>query len=189
LRFSIVFKVEAAADQKHLLLPFQRKVFGQFCFFFGKPFDCTILYSKIVVNMEQSKLSPFTSQFMLINAPQFTVTLLRGYVVYLVRLVLAHRLAKLKPSAILFVFLSGSMSAATSRTIVLQFDGILSLTEGNTYLLSSENVPVKVLTEYLSSLVINFVLRIDHYAIFDSTLVKYFTDQLRMARVNEDQTR
>lgn len=123
---------------------------------------------------------------MLINASQLTVALLGGDMIDFMSLVLAHRLAKLQPTAIFFMFFPSSVPAAASRAVVFQLNCIFSLTEGNANFFPSENVPIEVFTEYLGSLVIYFVLRINHYAIFYSAFVKYFANQLGMARVNKD---
>lgn len=50
------------------------------------------------------------------------------------------------------------MPAAASETIVFHTDRILSLFEGKSHLLASEDVPIEVLTEDLSSFIVYLVL-------------------------------
>lgn len=68
---------------------------------------------------------------------------------------------------------------------MLDFDIVLGFLEGEADFLASEDVPIEIFTEYLGSLVINFILRVNHDAILGTCLEKYSTNNLRMARVYE----
>ena len=109
--------------------------------------------------------------------------------VYSMGLLFTHCLAEILPSAGGFMGLPTCMSAATTRTVMLYFDVILGLLESQTYFLPSEHISVEILAENLCSLIIDFVLGIDHDAILSPCFVEYFPDNLRVARVDEDQLR
>ena len=79
------------------------------------------------------------------------------------------------------------MSAAATRTVVLYFDVVLGLLEGQTHFLPSEHISVEILAENLRSFIIDLILRIDHDAILSPRFVEYFPDNLRVAGVDEDQ--
>jgi hypothetical protein len=81
------------------------------------------------------------------------------------------------------------MSAAATRAIMLYFYIILSLFKCHTNFLTSEDVSVKILTENLSSLIINFVLGVNHNTIFSSSFEEHFANYLRVARVYKYQLR
>lgn len=127
--------------------------------------------------MEQRELSPLTCEIVLINASQLAITLRRRNMIYLMCLILSHVLADFDPPAVLFMFLACRVSTATTGTVMLYFYCILGLAEGCANLLSSENVSIKVLAKYLGSFIINFVLRVNHYAIFSTCLVKYISNK------------
>lgn len=86
--------------------------------------------------------------------------------------VLAHLTTNLEPSTIRLMFFASSMSTTTAKAVMFDLDVILSFFEGDSDSLSPEDVAVKVLAKDLSCFVVNFVLRIDHDAIFSTCLVE-----------------
>lgn len=124
---------------------------------------------------------------MLIQISQLTSTFLRRNMVHFVSLHFSHTLTKLKPAAVRLVFLSSCMSAATPETVMLDFYIILSLLKGKSYFFSSKDIPIKVLTENLSSLVSYLILWIDHDTILSSCFKENSTNDLRIATIDEYQ--
>ena len=109
--------------------------------------------------------------------------------VYSMGLLFTHGLTEVLPSTGGFMGLPTCMSAAATRTVVLYFDVVLGLLEGQTYFFPSEHISVEILAENLSSFIIDFILGIYHDAILSPRLVEYFPDNLRVARVDENQLR
>lgn len=70
---------------------------------------------------------------------------------------------------------------------MLDFNVVLSLFKSYPDPLSSENIPVEILTKYLSGLIIDFILRVNHDAVFGPRFIEYFADDFRVAGVDEDQ--
>jgi len=62
--------------------------------------------------------------------------------------------------------LTGCVPTTTAWTVVFYFDCIFGLSESCAYFFSSEDISIKILTKYLGSLVIYFILRVYHYAVF-----------------------
>ena len=106
--------------------------------------------------------------------------------VYSMGLLFTHGLAEILPSAGWFMGLPTCMSATAARTVVLYFDVILGLLEGQTYFLPSEHISVEILAENLCGFIIDFVLRVDHDAILSPRFIEYFPDNLRVAGVDKD---
>ena len=79
------------------------------------------------------------------------------------------------------------MPAATSNTIMFHSHCDLGLPKGVAHPIPSENHTIEVLTENLSSLIIDLILRVNHDDILGPTLIKDPTDSFRVTAVDEYQ--
>jgi hypothetical protein len=120
-----------------------------------------------------------------IVVPHLTNAFLRRNMIKPMGLLLSHFFFYHFPSASHFVGFSGCMPTTASKTIMLHSNCILCFFEGKSHFFSSKYITIEVFTKDLSRLIINFVLRINHNNIFCSNLIKYLTNDLRMARINE----
>ena len=88
LWLSLILKIKATTNEKHLLLFFRRKIFWELRNFFRKPHHSVVKYPKIIVYVKESKLCPFAIQVMLINISHFANTFLGWNMVNLMGLLL-----------------------------------------------------------------------------------------------------
>jgi len=90
------------------------------------------------------------------------------------------------PSAVLLMFLFRRVSTATPKAIMLHLDSLFGVFKCFAYLLSAKNISIKMLAEYLSSLVLYFILGINHYDVFNSNTKKHLPYMLRIARIDKN---
>jgi len=83
------------------------------------------------------------------------------------------------------MLLTRCVPTATTWTIVFYLDCIFGLSESSAYLFSSKDISIKILAKYLGSLIIDFILRVYHYAIFGASLVKNISYKFRMTRIDK----
>ena len=81
------------------------------------------------------------------------------------------------------------MSAATAEWVVFHFNPLFRLFKSLSDFLSVENVSIKVLTENLSSLILNCIFRIDWDDIVDAHFKKDFSNFFRVARIDKNNFR
>ncbi len=105
------------------------------------------------------------------------------YFLLLINIVTVRLSNHLQPSAICFMFFLGRVSTTTTKGIVLHLHSLLGLDECLHNLLSTENVSIKMLTEYLSCLILNCVFRFNGNYIVYSHLEECLTNFFRIARV------
>lgn len=91
------------------------------------------------------------------------------------------------PSAAGLMSLSCCVSAAAPKTIVFHSNSVLCLLERETHFFPSKDIPIEIFAKYLGSLIINFILRINHDDILGPSFKKNLTDDLRVAGVNKNE--
>lgn len=124
---------------------------------------------------------------MSIVIPHLADTFLRRNMVKPMCLLLSNFLFYHLPSTSYFMCFSGRMPTAASKAIMFHSYSILCLFERKSNPFSSKYISIEIFTKDLCCLVINFILRIDHYDILGSDLIKDLTYDLRMARIDENE--
>jgi hypothetical protein len=87
------------------------------------------------------------------------------------------------------VLLSSRVPTAAAEAIVFHSHSVLGFLEWKLHFLASKDVTVEVLAKYLSSLIVYFVLGVNHYHVLDAHLEKYPSDQLWVTGVDKYQFR
>lgn len=92
----------------------------------------------------------------------------------------------LNPSTIFFMFLFRRMTTTTSEWVMFHLDSFFSFNKSLLNFLSTENISIKMLAEYLCSLIFNCILRINCNYITNAHLKKCLTNSFWIARINKD---
>ena len=180
----LAFPLEVETTANHELLRVG-KVGGELLGFLRKNGSVLGGDAEVLVDLEESVLGPLAGQLVPVEVAHVACALFRRHVKQFMGLDHPHLLCGLQPQTPLFVLLPRGVPAAATQAVVLEPYCHLGLPEGVTNLLAPENHTVEVFAKYLSGLVIDLVLRVDHDDILGPALVEYAADGLGVAAVDE----
>lgn len=91
-----------------------------------------------------------------------------------------------KPSTIFFMFLFWRMTTTTTERIMFHHYSLFSLNKSLHNLLAIENITIKMLTEYLCSLILNSIFRLNCNYVTNTQFEKCFANFLRITWIDKD---